>query len=185
MSWNWKILKTLHIQGFQKKAKFGYPKFNANFNATSHCYSYKCMILIPIGSFQIVEEARINAIWATFKPSDLEAARRHQSDCEKRNKKSWKTSLFSWLKRNKSTKQQINSATVSTARPGHVSGPISRTMDVKNAAGRIKPRGSISGPLSGLFSSSRTEDHELPYMNLRKANCPQQVHPYGPVYLVT
>lgn len=139
----------------------------------------------PTVSFQFVEEARKNAIQGPSTPPDLMAARRHQTDGEKKKKKTWKTSLFSWLKNSKSTNQHINNATVSRARPGHISGPIPGTVDISIATGRIKTRGTASGPLSGLFSSTRAEDHEVPYMSLGKTSYPQQVHPYGPVYLVT
>ncbi|PIN13742.1 hypothetical protein CDL12_13640 [Handroanthus impetiginosus] len=133
---------------------------------------------------QFLEEARNQR---TLNITNLEPALvNKQIDWQKKNRKSWKNSLFSWLKtdkRTKSTNQQTKGATIAKPRSGHASGPIQGTMSGLSTAQAKKP---ASGPLIGLFSSTRrAEEYEVPYMCLGQLNNPQKLHSYGPVYLVT
>ncbi|KAL7140472.1 hypothetical protein ABFS83_09G123000 [Erythranthe nasuta] len=110
-----------------------------------------------------------------------------QFNRERKNKKSWKTSLLFWLKTDKKCKLeklQTNSTTVSKPIRGrHVSGPMQRIV----GGGRgVSVRGPKSGPLTGLFSSTRgADEYEVPYMCLGQHNNSQKLNSYGPLYLVT
>ncbi|KAI3463187.1 hypothetical protein Pfo_019850 [Paulownia fortunei] len=135
---------------------------------------------------QFLEEARKNACKWTSNTAHLQAAGKEQLDGGKKNRKSWKNSLFSWLKtdrKGKSTKQPMNGTAISKPRRGHVSGPVQGT------GGGIttgRTQRASSGPLTGLFSSTRrVEEYEVPYMCLGQLNDTQKLHSYGPVYLVT
>ncbi|KAF6139908.1 hypothetical protein GIB67_009755 [Kingdonia uniflora] len=99
---------------------------------------------------------------------------------ERKKKKSWKYSLFSWMKVKKKSKSAMESSSpcISNPRRGSVSGPI-------YGSGRkglvARP---ISGPLSSLFTPVRKGEAEVPYMCLDQINYPIG-QTYGPVYLVT
>lgn len=130
--------------------------------------------------FKFLEEARKNTV--QIEP-DVITEDKKQLNWEKKKRKSWKSSLFSWLKNDKkseSLKQQSNTTTLaSKARRAHVSGPVM----VGVAAGSVQR--AASGPLTGLFGSTgSSEEPEFPYMCLSQLN-KQRVHSYGPVYLVT
>ncbi|KAK4410461.1 Ubiquitin-conjugating enzyme E2 34 [Sesamum angolense] len=114
---------------------------------------------------RFLEEARNNAFKGIPNPACLEPARKEQFDGEKKNRKSWKKSLFSWLKpdrKSKSTKEAMNSTKISKARRGYMSGSVEPTGCGSGggiAAGRAKR--AASGPLTGLFSSTRrVEEYE-------------------------
>ncbi|KAI3455683.1 hypothetical protein Pfo_012346 [Paulownia fortunei] len=135
---------------------------------------------------QFLEEARKSACHGTLNTAHLEAAGRKQLDWEKKNRKSWKNSLFSWLKtdkKGKSTKKPTNGTTVSKPRRGHVSGPVQGTVGGITTGRAQRP---VSGPLTGLFTSTRRAgEYKVPYMCLGEFNNPQKLHSYGPVYSVT
>ncbi|KAK4395017.1 hypothetical protein Sango_1656000 [Sesamum angolense] len=135
-----------------------------------------------------LEEARKNACLGNLHTAQLEAAGKKQLDSEKKNRKSWKSSLFFWLKTDKKrflTKQSMKGSTVPKPRRQHFSGPVQG----QGAVGGIMTAGSqrtASGPLISLFSSTkRAEEYEVPYMCLgHQLNNPQKLHSYGPIYLV-
>ncbi|KAL2234853.1 UNVERIFIED_CONTAM: Ubiquitin-conjugating enzyme E2 34 [Sesamum indicum] len=114
---------------------------------------------------RFLEEARNNAFKGISNTACLGPAREEQFDGEKKNRKSWKKSLFSWLKpdkKSKSTKEATNSTKICKARRGYVSGPVEPTGCGSGggiATGRAKR--AASGPLTGLFSSTRrVEEYE-------------------------
>lgn len=136
---------------------------------------------------QFLQEARKRTCdEGNFKaaPRHSEETRKTQSNGEKRNKKSWKSSLFSWLKSDKKSKNLVEplhgSATPKLSR-GIVSGPTHGS-----AGGLIpaRPRKPISGPLTSLFNPAKKED-EIPYISLSHLTNPHEAQSYGPVYLVT
>ncbi|KAL0414988.1 UNVERIFIED_CONTAM: hypothetical protein Slati_3330700 [Sesamum latifolium] len=137
---------------------------------------------------QFLEEARKNACLGNLHTAQLEAAGKKQLDSEKNNRKSWKSSLFSWLKtdkKRKSTKQPMEGSTVPEPRRQHFPGPVQG----QGAVGGImtaRAQRTASGPLINLFSSTkRAEEYEVPYMCLgQQLNNPRKLHSYGPVYLV-
>ncbi|KAL3839168.1 hypothetical protein ACJIZ3_023759 [Penstemon smallii] len=138
---------------------------------------------------KFLEEARKNTNDVTLNTSNLqEPGKKYFNNGEKRNRKSWKNSLFSWLntdKKSKSDKQPTNGSVVSkTRRGGHVSGPV----QVSSGGGPGgKAHRTLSGPLTGLFSRGRrVKGYEAgAYMCLDKISSTQKLRCYGPVYLVT
>ncbi|KAJ9568460.1 hypothetical protein OSB04_004426 [Centaurea solstitialis] len=108
------------------------------------------------------------------------------SGATKLNNKSWKSSIFSWLKANKkksSHKKVIQeeppppSKSSPKIRPSYVSGPINRIS-------ADRPKRPTSGPLiSTLFKTK--EEFQRPYISLGKINNSRDVNPYGPIYMVT
>lgn len=135
--------------------------------------------------FQFLKEARnssfqvhVNAVVTNEK----------KIDSEKKQRKSWKKSLFSWLKndnKSKSLKQLPHTtAPALKARRAHVSGPLGRAVGSGVTTG--KARRGDSGPLAGLFGSAgRPGELEVPYMCLDEELNKQKIQAYGPVYLVT
>ncbi|KAF8388663.1 hypothetical protein HHK36_025343 [Tetracentron sinense] len=100
---------------------------------------------------------------------------------EEKNKKSWKSYLFSWLKIDKKSKPHMEPASsshISKPRRGSVSGPLYGSGGQAESTHR-RP---TSGPLAGLFNSKRSGGVEIAYMCLDQ---PSDVQAYGPVYLVT
>ncbi|KZV43465.1 hypothetical protein F511_09908 [Dorcoceras hygrometricum] len=141
------------------------------------------------GFTQFLQEARKSVNQERLNATNLGAAPTQKLHGEKRNKKSWKNSIFLWFKidkKDKSTNRPMGGTTIS--KPGHgwvhVSGPIQAS--VGNITGS-RIRRSASGPLTSLFSStSRAEDcYQVPYICLDQLKNRQGVHSYGPVYLVT
>ncbi|KAL8458804.1 hypothetical protein ACS0TY_035510 [Phlomoides rotata] len=131
---------------------------------------------------QFLEEARKNATPDT----NFEKIQKKQLDHGKKNPKSLKSSLFSWLKTGKKSRsmtQLTNDTTlVLKTRLGHVSGPV------KAATDRVisRARRAASGPLLGCMNSTRRpEEYEEPYMCVDQLNNPQKLQSYGPIYLVT
>ncbi|KAG8388448.1 hypothetical protein BUALT_Bualt02G0126900 [Buddleja alternifolia] len=136
---------------------------------------------------EVLEEARKNAFHGTINTTNLEPARKKQIDGEIKKRKSWKKSLFSWLRtdrKTKSTKHPTNGNAVSKPKRGHVSGPV---LESEGCVATGKARKGVSVPLASLFRSTRTaeEEHEVPYMCLSQLNNPRKVKFYGPVYSVT
>lgn len=106
----------------------------------------------------------------------------------RKGKKSWKSSLVSWWKidkksKDKETTNKNSIAKVSEKRQGHVSGPILNSY--KGYDG--KQKNPFSGPLiTSLFKpTKRSEENEIPYMTLHQQNNPHPVQNYGPLYVVT
>ncbi|KAK4413716.1 hypothetical protein Salat_2784400 [Sesamum alatum] len=137
---------------------------------------------------RFLEEARKNAFNGISNAEQVEPARKERFDGEKKSRKSWKKSLFSWLKpdrKSKSTKEAMHNTNISKARRGYVSGPVEPAGCGSGGATGTAKR-AASGPLTGLFSStSRVEEYEVPYMCLGQLNNTQKLQSYGPVYLVT
>ncbi|KAL2457379.1 uncharacterized protein Fot_30480 [Forsythia ovata] len=135
---------------------------------------------------QFLEEAKKNASQGNLKTEPLEKVGiKGQSHGEKKNRKSWKNSLFSWLKTDKKNKSVVqpptNGIVGSEPRRGTFSGPVHGS--VGGITGR--PRKPTSGPITGLFSSSKRVEDEVPYVSLGQLNNSHGVQSYGPVYLVT
>ncbi|RAL42651.1 hypothetical protein DM860_009158 [Cuscuta australis] len=110
-----------------------------------------------------------------------------QESCEKKKmgkKSSWKRSLFSWLKREKKTKNGKKGMKFSMQRNECVSGPVNFHGSEMATAARL--RKTVSGPITNLFSGEDKDAKEIvPYICLGKMNTPKVVQSYGPVYLVT
>jgi hypothetical protein len=108
---------------------------------------------------------------------------------EKKYKKSWKNSLFSWWKTNKKSKPaQVETATRtssynSSPRRRLASGPVYGSGKTNDGNGRHSR--STSGPLTGLFNPTKTSENEIPYTCLDRLDRPPAVQTYGPLYLVT
>ncbi|XAR49825.1 hypothetical protein NMG60_11003978 [Bertholletia excelsa] len=139
---------------------------------------------------QFLEEARRHASQENveadlyFHPGEAQMGR---SDEVKRSKRSWKRSVFSWFKSEKKSNSSMAPPTsfhVSKPRRGHVSGPI-HTNGGGGSSDKDKPRRPMSGPLKGLFQSTKKTESGIPYMCLDKLTSPHGVQSYGPVYLVT
>ncbi|KAL5698602.1 hypothetical protein ACHQM5_029619 [Ranunculus cassubicifolius] len=138
---------------------------------------------------QFLEEARKNRANVAHPQASLQ----HQTEEPKmssevkKSKRSWRKSLFSWLKvdrKSKTSREASTSTHITNLRPGSLSGPI------YGSGRKIVPshqlRRPASGPIANLFIPSRGEELELPYMCLDPLDHPtvsQQA--YGPVYLVT
>lgn len=109
---------------------------------------------------------------------------------KKGRKKSWTSSLISWLKgekksSNHDTISTINPPNISKPKKSYASGPI-----YGNARGVVHTMSShrpLSGPLSTiLFSRTRKGEAEVPYMSLdQNQNSHHANDAYGPLYLVT
>lgn len=169
------------------------------YNNVSWKYSFKLVVeavlIICLSLFlsdQFLKEARNHDYKGNVEvesSNSNKAGNAKQSSGGLKNKKSWKRSLFSWLKaEKKSNKPNMESSNSSYTIPkppqrGYVSGPI------HGGGGGIssRPRRPNSGPLTGLFNSAkRTEEEQIPYVCLDKLNNnPPGFDCYGPVYLVT
>lgn len=152
---------------------------------------YKIRIPISFGCDfdQFLEEARQHAREVKFQaPSTFsEETGKKKLGEDKKTKKSWKKSLFSWLKMEKNSKHPsmgpaANTSHISKPRKGHVSGPISGS---SSGGDGMRQRRPTSGPIAYFFSPSRKVENEIPYMCLDQLNNPHHVKSYGPVYLVT
>ncbi|PKI37936.1 uncharacterized protein LOC116201190 [Punica granatum] len=115
--------------------------------------------------------------------------RRRSGDEKKEGKKSWKSSLFSWLKSDKKSKHRVEPATITSSckpkpRKGHTSGPIYGSTVRGSEVVHHRP---TSGPLSGFFSKTKRSENKTPYLTLGQLDRPNGngASPYGPVYLVT
>ncbi|XP_022715378.1 uncharacterized protein LOC111274754 isoform X2 [Durio zibethinus] len=133
-----------------------------------------------------LEEARQHARDINFQRSSScsEEAGKKRLEGEKKNKKSWKNSLFSWWKTDRKSKPSsdpVDVPNISKPTKGYCSGPLCGT-----ARGIDTPRRRpSSGPVSILFNPKRKVENEVPYMCLDQPNDPYQINAYGPVYLVT
>ncbi|CAI9753537.1 unnamed protein product [Fraxinus pennsylvanica] len=135
-----------------------------------------------------LEEAKRTECQGNLKTEPIEKVGiKGQLDGEKKNRKSWKNSLFSWLKpdkKNKSVVQQSpRKGTIdSELRRGPFSGPVHA---IEGGGITGTPQKPTSGHITSLFSSSKRVEDEVPYVSLGQLNNAQDVQSYGPVYLVT
>ncbi|KAI3409598.1 uncharacterized protein J3R85_019073 [Psidium guajava] len=111
----------------------------------------------------------------------------------KKSKKSWKNFLVSWWpkarnkfeKKSKSRVEPASGSHSSNPIRNHVSGPIyTKSCGTGKGKPGEQPHCPSSGPLSGLFRSSRAMENEIPYAALDDID-PRRAKPYGPVYFVT
>lgn len=134
---------------------------------------------------KFLEEAKLHAIEQDFKASTEEETGRKWLAQEKKSKKSWKSTLFSWFKSDNKTKPlpkpERNPHTPNKRRV-HVSGPIYTAATTIDNRPRRRP---MSGPIPGLFNPSMRTEMEIPYMCLHQFTTPNTNHNYGPIYLVT
>ncbi|XP_022892039.1 uncharacterized protein LOC111406909 [Olea europaea var. sylvestris] len=114
---------------------------------------------------QFLEEPRMNGFDGNLISAPHEEAGKKKLDKGKRNKKSWKSSLFSWLRRE-----------TRNGKPDGTGASIT---------GGFWARRLTLGPLIGLLNLTRRVEDEVPYMSLGQLNNPQDVLSYGPVYLVS
>ncbi|WJX86659.1 hypothetical protein P8452_68941 [Trifolium repens] len=123
-----------------------------------------------------------------------EGSKKTGSEKETKRKKSWKSTLTSWLKFDKKNKVKETSnnnpkvsektkSHVSERRHGHVSGPIHNSYKSYDGKQHKHP---FSGPLmTSLFKPTKREDNEIPYMTLDQQNSSHPVQNYGPLYVVS
>ncbi|KAJ8553200.1 hypothetical protein K7X08_023878 [Anisodus acutangulus] len=112
----------------------------------------------------------------------------YEKDVKKTSKKSWKSSLFSWLKsdskKNQRGREPSKGSNINKPKRGCVSGPMPGINGPGAIAGR--PNKPLSGPLTSLFSPMNRVDNEVPYLCLQKVkDSTLGVQSYGPIYLVT
>ncbi|XP_039061616.1 uncharacterized protein LOC120205930 [Hibiscus syriacus] len=123
---------------------------------------------------QFLEEARQHARDINLRRSSSYSETR--LGAEKKSKKSWRNSLFSWCKIDRKSKFRSD--------PIHVSnkhyGSCGTTKGIETPH-----RCPLSGPVSVLFTPARKMENEVSYMSLDQSNNPDHVNSYGPVYLVT
>ncbi|KAK8594819.1 hypothetical protein V6N13_015735 [Hibiscus sabdariffa] len=135
---------------------------------------------------QCLQEARQDARDLNLRrsPSCSEEAGKTRLGAEKKSKKSWRNSLFSWCKidtKNKPGSDPVHVPNIFKSTKRYGSGLLCRT-----TKGVETPcRRPLSGPVFILFTPTRKVENEVPYMSLDQPNNPQQMNIYGPVYLVT
>ncbi|XVE51774.1 hypothetical protein DITRI_Ditri02bG0068100 [Diplodiscus trichospermus] len=136
---------------------------------------------------QFLEEAKQHARDMSLQRSSScsEVIGKKRLGGEKKGKKSWKNSLFSWWKIDRKSKTSTNPMdghNISKPTKGYASGPLHGTASRGIDTPRRRP---TSGPVSILFNPTRKLENEVPYMCLDQPNDPYQINAYGPVYLVT
>lgn len=136
--------------------------------------------------FQFLKEAKSHTLEESFKgvpPHVGETRKADTQGVERKKRKSWKSSLFSWLKmdRKNKTMVEVEPTTYTKVRRGAgiFSGPIIHSNGVSIRSRSRKP---TSGPLPSLFNPSMA-DEIVPYMCLNQQFV--NPHSFGPVYLVT
>ncbi|PSS18153.1 Regulatory protein [Actinidia chinensis var. chinensis] len=146
---------------------------------------------LQVDFLQFLEEARKHAIKENFgvAAQNPEEAQKRQSGEAKKNKKSWKRSIFSrWKfeKKGNSGMETPTSSHISKPRGSRVSasGPIYGGSG-RSGATSCKSHRQTSGPLTSLFQPTKRVEDGIPYICLDKLNNPHDVQSYGPVYLVT
>ncbi|GAB4841903.1 hypothetical protein Ancab_011859 [Ancistrocladus abbreviatus] len=120
--------------------------------------------------------------YADNKKSHEERSKKQQSG-NKRSKKSWKTALFSFWRREKKGQPHIEAEQPrdthfpwpNPKRRGHTSGPLHQK---KETVGSRHHR-PTSGPINNLLSTG------IPYVSLEKLTRPQDDEAFGPIYKVT
>ena len=135
---------------------------------------------------QFLEEARQHAGHINFQRSSScsEEVGKKRLGGEKKSKKSWKNSLFSWWKidrKSKPSSTPVDGLDISKPTKGYGSGPLCGTARGADTRRRCLSSGSVSI----LFNPTRNVENEVPYMCLDQPNDPYQIKAYGPVYLVT
>lgn len=160
-----------------------YPKYEAG----DCCGGYE---FDPHTDFtDFLTEARKHVSEGKFGATPARSVELRNNNSEKKNcKKSWKSSLFSWLKTDKKKNQGIREtskgSTINKPKRGFVSGPMPRISGPVAIAG--KPNKPLSGPLTSLFGPMNRVDSETPYLCLKKVkDSTPGVQSYGPVYMVT
>ncbi|GAU31996.1 hypothetical protein TSUD_359410 [Trifolium subterraneum] len=140
-----------------------------------------------------LEEAKEHGNESKVKSSSVypeEGSKKTGSEKEIKRKKSWKSSLTSWLKFDKKNKVQETSKSnnnpkskVSEKKHGYVSGPIHNSYKSYEGKQHKHP---FSGPLmTSLFKPTKREENEIPYMTLDQQNSSHPVQNYGPIYVVS
>ncbi|GFZ04360.1 hypothetical protein Acr_16g0009840 [Actinidia rufa] len=140
---------------------------------------------------QFLEEARKHESEENFEVAaqNPEEVRNKLSGEAKKNKKSWKRSIFSWWNFDRKSNSSMETPTSS-----HVTKPRGSRVSVSGpihggGGGRVatscKARRPTSGPITSLFQPTKRVEDEIPYICLDKLNNPHDVQSYGPVYLVT
>ncbi|GMI77830.1 hypothetical protein HRI_001452300 [Hibiscus trionum] len=145
---------------------------------TSGCSSYEFDPQVNFSQF--LEEARLQS-------SCSEEVGETRLGAEKKSKKSWRNSLFSWCKIDRKRKPGSDPVHVSTTpKPTkhYGSGPLCSRTTTKGVETPPHWR-PLSGPVSVLFTPTRKMENEVPYMSLDQPNNPYHINSYGPVYLVT
>ncbi|CAK9144690.1 unnamed protein product [Ilex paraguariensis] len=151
---------------------------------------YGCEFDLQVDFTEFLEEARKHTSEGNFDvapPYPEEEGKKQLVEVgERKNKKSWKSSLFSWLKPDKKSKPIVEPSNttpyISKPKRGYVSGPIHGN----GGGGAIgRPRRPTSGPIMSLFNPTKKVENEIPYMCLDQLNNPHGFQSYGPVYLVT
>ncbi|KGN58479.1 uncharacterized protein LOC101209455 [Cucumis sativus] len=141
---------------------------------------------IGLNFSKFLEEAKHHATQQHFKAASIEEeTERKWLAQEKKNKKSWKNTLFSWLKSDKKSKSlpkpEKNPHTPNKRRV-YVSGPIYSEAMTIDGRPRRRP---MSGPIASLFNPTMRTETEIPYMCLHQLSAPNTNQNYGPIYLVT
>ncbi|CAI9773542.1 unnamed protein product [Fraxinus pennsylvanica] len=150
-----------------RKARMKTSTMSRKYETTDYCgyeFDYQTHVI------QFLEEPRKNGFNGNFISAPLEEVGKKKLDEEKRNKKSWKSSLFSWLRTD-----NRNGTTISKLGRCRTGGGIT--------GGLCAPRLTL-GHLIGLFNLTKRVKDEVLYMSLGQLNNPQDVQSYGPVYLV-
>lgn len=109
-----------------------------------------------------------------------------EKDIKETCRKSWKRSLFSWLKnkKNQRNREPLKGSTINKPKRGCVSGPMTGISGPGAIA--VRPKKPTSGPLTNFFSPMNRGDNEIPYLCLQKfKNSSPDVRSHGPIYLVT
>ncbi|XVF27157.1 hypothetical protein REPUB_Repub14bG0082400 [Reevesia pubescens] len=135
---------------------------------------------------QFLEQARQHARDINFQRSSScsEEVGRKRLGGEKKSKKSWKNSLFSWWKIDRESKPSsnpVNDPNISKPTKSYSSGPLCGTARGVDTSRRHPS----SVPVSILFNPTRKVENEVPYICLDQPNDLHQINAYGPVYLVT
>ncbi|PWA86186.1 hypothetical protein CTI12_AA141320 [Artemisia annua] len=143
---------------------------------------------------QFLKEAKTHALCHKFPASPLHASEEDEKedfDGRRKPKKSWKSSIFPWLKKHSKARIIVEEQPAaltrtyskSKTRQGYVSGPIN---GIKSCTAE-RPKRPTSGPLSGFFNHRKKMDDQfqMPYISLGQINSPRDIQSYGPVYLVT
>ncbi|XP_030535983.1 uncharacterized protein LOC115744782 isoform X2 [Rhodamnia argentea] len=156
-----------------------YPKSDAS--------DYDAMEFDPQMDFlRFLDEARQHKCEPNVRassPYSAEVAGKRNLGEDKRSKKSWKSSLLSWLRTEKKSKYPAEPAShPHNHKPRKiVSGPIIGASKESDAWLRRLN----SGSFPGLFNSTKRTENEMRYISLEQLDKPHGVKNYGPVYLVT
>ncbi|KAK6911788.1 hypothetical protein RJ641_023881 [Dillenia turbinata] len=134
---------------------------------------------------QFLEEARRHASRGHL-DAHLSCSQEAERSKEKREKKTWKSSLVSWWKRERKTNPRVELASIAqnshTRLGGYAFGPIMQNDEVA----KVGQQRSTSGPLSSILHPTKKVEADFPYVCLdHHLNKTPNIHSYGPIYLVT